>query len=813
MRILYLVLFVMGSLYQLNAQRGSVELFVYDSRQSPLVNATVELLNAADSALVKAAVADTKGLVVLENIIFGKYFLRVTETSHVPFYSNVFDLINNQLRLPAVQMTATAREMGGVTVTTRKPFIQKLSDRIVVNVENSILSSGASAFEVLERSPGVNIDPNDLISLRGRSGVLVMIDGKITAMSGQDLVNYLRSLPSSALDRIEIITNPSAKYDAAGNSGIIDIRLKKDQRFGTNGTLTAGYGQGVYPKANAGTSFNYRNKSINIFGSYNYAYRVNLNHLFLDRNFYTDAGIFNGKDLKDNYSKMYLNAHTARLGADYYAGKNTIIGFIVNGNFNRFERTNKNESLVIDPQNNPLNTFKTRAANNDRAGNWVANLNLKHSFDTTGRELTADFDYARYNSKSLSGTATSYYKMTGEPLQADYVLDGNQAGNLELLTAKSDYSQRFLQNGKLETGFKVSWVTADNDARFWDVSTGTPVNDAGKTNHFYYKENNHAAYVNLQKQWGKWDLQTGLRAEQTNIHTRQASGNVQWDSSYLQIFPSAFLNYHLQPEKTIGFSVSRRIDRPGYNQLNPFLFLIDVTTYATGSPGLLPQLTWSYELSYTVKSININLGYSRTRNNQNTAIARFADVFPNIPADENVTVQIPINLKSSDYYGISVSAPVRVSRWWNMLNNADFFYEKYNGQLGITQLKRGRPVARLQTNHTFNLKKGWSAELNANLNTGNQYGFMIFDPQWALGVGAQKNILKNRGTLRFSFTDIFWTSLPKAVITYDNYVEKWNAKRETRVATISFTYRFGSNKVLQARRRALGSDEERGRAN
>ena len=246
--------------------------------------------------------------------------------------------------------------------------------------------------------------------------------------------------------------------------------------------------------------------------------------------------------------------------------------------------------------------------------------------------------------------------------------------------------------------------------------------------------------------------------------------------------------------------------------LNPFLFLIDVTTYSTGRPGLLPQLTWSYEMSYTVKSISVTLGYSHTRNNQNVAIARFNDVFPNIPSDDNVTVQIPINLKSSDYVGVSIAVPVRISSWWNMLNNANFFYEKYNGSLGITQLNRGRPALQLQSNSSFTLKKGWSLEWNGNLNTGGQYGFMVVKPQWAMGVGVQKMMMKNKATLRAGITDIFWTNLPRGLITYDNYREKWQAKRETRVASINFTYRFGSNKVQQARRRNTASEEERRRA-
>lgn len=791
--------------------QGKIEIKLQNDQGQAMPNASVELLRATDSSLLKIALSDEQGLALFESIAPGRYLLKATAVNHATAYSAPFVLESNY-QAPILQLSALAKEMNAVTVTARKPFIQKLTDRIVVNVESSILATGSSAFELLERAPGVNIDPNDIISLRGRSGVIIMVDGKPTAMSGQDLANYLRSLPSAAIERIEIITNPSAKYDAAGNSGIIDIRLKKDQRFGTNGTFTTGYGQGVYPKANGGTTFNYRNKSLNIFGSYNYAWRINLNHLLLDRNFYSDAGVFNGQDLKDNFSKMRLNSHTARLGADYYLGKKTVIGVIVNGNFNRFRRSNDNESIVIDYQKQPVNTFETDARNNDRARNWVANFNIKHVFDSTGRELTTDIDYGEYRNSSLSTTATEYYRLDGTPLQPDYILDGDQLGKLKLFTTRADYSQPFLKNGKLETGFKLSFVTADNDAKFWDVSSGTPVNDVNKTNHFYYRENNNAAYINLQKQWGKWILQTGLRAEQTNVSTRQAFGNIRWDSSYLQFFPSAFLNYHLAEDKTLGLSISRRIDRPGYNQLNPFLFLIDVTTYSTGRPGLLPQLTWSYEASYTVKSINITLAYSHTRNNQNIAIARFRDVFPNIPSDDNVTVQIPINLSSSDYVGMSISAPIRVNSWWNMLNNGNLFYEKFNGSLGITQLNKGRPALQLQSNHTFSLKKGWTLEFNANLNTGGQYGFMVLDPQWAIGAGFQKMLMKNKATIRAGITDIFWTNLPRAVITYDNYVEKWHAYRETRVANISFTYRFGSNKVQQARRRSLGSDEERRRA-
>ena len=278
-------------------------------------------------------------------------------------------------------------------------------------------------------------------------------------------------------------------------------------------------------------------------------------------------------------------------------------------------------------------------------------------------------------------------------MRPDYILNGDQDGRLKLYTVKSDYVNPLKKGAKLEAGFKISIVSADNDAKFWDVSSGTPQNDVNKTNHFNYNENNNAAYINLHKDFKKFNLQVGFRGEQTNINTRQYNGNIQYDSSYFQLFPSAFFNYKLSEDKTLGLSLSRRIDSPGYSQLNPFLFLIDVTTYATGRPGLLPQLTWSYEMSYTLKSLRFTLGYSHTKNNQNIAIARFKDVFPNIPSDDNVTVQIPINLAHSDNIGLTISAPVKITKWWNMINNANLYYEKFNGSLGITQLNAGKPAA------------------------------------------------------------------------------------------------------------------------
>ncbi len=811
---LIISLLFIATLTAQTAVRGKIVFKIVTNEQQPLANATAELLRSKDSSLLKTALSDKNGLVEFEQIPLGLYIIK---TSAVNYEKNISAIITvseeqHNTSVADVVMKPAATQLKTIEVTGRKPFIQRLGDRIVVNVENSVVNAGSSAFDVLERSPGILIDANDNLSMRGRSGVIIMIDGKPSPMSGADLVNYLRSLPANAIERIDLITNPSSKYDAAGNAGIIDIRMKKDQRFGTNGSVTAGYGQGVYPKANSGVNFNHRNKNVNLFGGYNYSYRKNLNNLLLDRNFFTNTGEFTGKDEKNNYTTIPGNLHTLRLGADFFPSKKTVFGFVINSNANLFDPANRNSSVVSDANKQPVFTFRTQSKNHNENKNAVANFNIKHTFDSTGRELTADLDLGYFGINNNSSVATSYYKLDGSNLQPDYILDGLQDGILRLATIKADYTHPLKRKARIDAGFKSSLVHADNDARFFDMSSGTPENDVNKTNHFYYDENINAAYVNYKKEFKKFDFQIGVRTENTNVKTRQVKGEVRWDSSYTQLFPSAFFNYRLKENQTLGVSVSRRIDRPNYSQLNPFMFLIDVTTYSTGNPSLLPQFTWSYELNYTIKNINVTLGYSKTKNNQNLVITRFKDAFPNIPSDDNITVQIPVNLTSSDYYGLTVAAPVRINRWWNMINNANIFYNHFNGNLSGTTLDNGKVVTNLSTNNSFVFGKGWTSELFANYNSGGQYGFMVMRPQWGIGAGVQKSLWKGKGQVRLNITDIFWTNLPKGTITYNNYIEYWRAYRETRVANLSFTYRFGNNKVQQARRRVTASEEERQRA-
>jgi iron complex outermembrane recepter protein len=522
---------------------------------------------------------------------------------------------------------------------------------------------------------------------------------------------------------------------------------------------------------------------VNLFGNYNYAYRENLNHLIINRNFF-ENGVFKGSDDKDNYAHMPVNSHSLRLGADFFPSKNTIIGFVVNTNYSRFRRNAEITTTVNDLQYQPDFKFISTGTNNDKNGNAVANINFKHKFDSTGKELTADLDYGTFQSNSLTRTASRFFNLDGTKKREDDILDGDQIGDLQLKTAKIDYSNPLKKGAKFEAGFKSSLVSSDNDAKFFNVLPSGPVVDNGKTNRFFYKEYNNAGYLNFSKEAKKYSVQLGLRGEHTNVNTRQARTGETFHTNYFQLFPSAFFNYKLKEDKTLGVSVSRRIDRPGYSQL---------------------------------KNLNFTLGYSHTTDPQNVVLSPILAVIPNFPIapdqDSNITVQIPVNLESSDYFGLTATTPIRISKWWNMINNLNVYYNEVKGSLNGAAPFAGAIIGNIRTNNTFTFKKGWTAELNANFNTGGRSGYSDSKVQWALSTGVQKNIMEGKGTVRFNFTDIFWTNRPRSTITYKGrYIENWQAYRESRVANLTFTYRFGNNKVQQARRRTTASEEEIRRA-
>ncbi|MDX1760601.1 MAG: TonB-dependent receptor [Christiangramia sp.] len=770
----------------------------------PVPGAIITLIRASDQVMVKAEFSDDNGDFFFKDIEPQELQIIIEHPDFSFFQGTPFELSEN-LNMGPIPMNPRSSELDEVEIVVTKSFIEQRFDKTIINVDKSISNAGNTALEVLEKAPGLVIDQNDNISMRGRSGVIVMINGKQVPLSGSELANMLRGLSSNSVEKIELITNPSAKYEAAGSAGIIDIRLKKDNKIGTNGTLSSGFGMGEYFKTTQGIQLNHRGAKINVFGNYNYSNRDEFNHLDIYRQFLNGGEVTGGYDQQNRF-KFNIESHNARIGADYNVSENSIIGIAAYGIVTNFERTNKNKSMVLDTQLQPQSYFTTKGESTNERPSGGVNLNFMTILDSIGKELSVDLDYVQYKNTDLQEYNTEYFNLDGENAQDSYILYGNLSGNLTIKSAKVDYSQPFPWiKGNLEAGAKSSIVEADNDLKFYDRSRGGDELDENISNHFLYEENINAAYLNLNSQREKFSFQLGLRVENTNAEGNQITTGENFSRNYTQLFPSGFVGYTMNDNHNFGLSLSRRIDRPTYNQLNPFKTFLDPSTYSAGNPYLDPELSYSIELTHTLNQKYV-LKYSYTRTE---------DVIINVlsldPEQEQVVVQTNMNLATLDYYGFTATLPLSVGKWFNSINNATLYYGLYRGNLAKTDLDNGIPAFNLNSNNNFKFSKDWSAEIIGTYRSREIYGFLDVEPMWTASIGIQKQFWDQKGTLKLNLSDAFNTGKIRATTELTGYTERFFQTRDSRVLNLNFTYRFGKSDLTPAKRRTGGAEEEKNR--
>ncbi|UOG76646.1 TonB-dependent receptor [Hymenobacter tibetensis] len=786
---------------------------VQEASGKPVAFATLTLHRASDSVVVKSDFSDDNGGFRLAPVAAGRYLVLASQVGFVRRWSAPFEVATTAVQLPTLTLQASgATNLKEVTVVGQKPMFERLADRTIVNVEGSTLAAGASSLEVLGRSPGVTVDGNDNLALKGRQGVMVLIDGKRQPMTGSELADYLRALPADQVKSIELITNPPAKYEAQGSAGIIAINLKKDQRQGTNGTINASYGLGKYGNGKyiTGFSVNHRQKQVNTFGSYSYADRENFGALTINRNFFSypnEQKQFEGSTLQENFSHSLGRSHTWKAGLDYNLGENTVVGGTVNGQQYTTVMDGTNDSEQLDAASSPQSLYRSTNDQLFRTSNVAGNLNFRHTFatDSAGaRELTADADYARYERKRLQQLNTLYFL----PKDSVDILDGNQQGTLTIQSVKADYTHPFSKQLRLEAGGKASWVHSDNDVLFRIPGTdgSALIRDSRRSNIFIYDENINAGYVNLNYTLPGWTLQGGLRGEQTNVTGRPENPDEGFYRNYFQFFPSAAAKRKFSDNHETSLSLSRRIDRPSYGQLNPFRSYIDATTYGAGNPNLRPQTSYNFELTHTYKQkYSLGLSYSVTSDPIIGTVQ---------PADDSTraVVSTSQNLGKQQYVALTLNAPLEIAKWWTMNNNVVLYYNHFTGSLAGTDLNAGKAAYNVNSTSTFPLGKGWTIDLTGSYQSPEVYGFFRLRPQGQVTAGIQKSVWDRKGTFKLNVTDIFYTGVTRATSNYNNYVERFYQRGDSRVATFSFSYRFGNEKVAPTRRRQGGAEDEKRRA-
>ena len=792
---------------------------VLDDKSKPMEFATVMLLNAADSALVKGAFTNATGEYEFPQIKEGRYLLSASMMGFEKSWAGPITVgaTGNQ-NLPQLKLTEAVEQLKAVTVVGQKPMIEQQADRTVVNVEGSILASGGNALEVLERAPGVIVDKDDNINLNGKQGVIVMIDGRRTRMSGTEVANLLRNMPSDAVQRVDIITNPSAKYDADGNSGIIDIRTKKGKSEGFNGTLTAGTGYGRYEKANAGLSLNYRRGSVNWFGNYNYNYGRRFNALNLQRrNVAYPGGDLYPENFQINSQQYNFRPFTShnqsfKVGMDYSLNEKNIIGVSATGFVNSWDLNLNTVTKFRSAEDNSLveNNLSAGTVENGMS-NYSFNANYQRNFNKPGQELTADVEYTLFYGEKVDNiTNTTDYAHSSRTDEVG-VLNSITPSDIDILVGKIDYTQP-LKDGKAEFGAKSSFVTTDNDVRFYNlVGENNWQVDEGKTNHYRYNERINAAYANWSRKFGKLNVQTGLRAEHTWYEGKSYTKGEVRSRDYLELFPSAYLQYSINEKHQAGLSYSRRIDRPSYQMLNPFVYVLDRYSYFQGNPDLQPQFTNQIQANYTfMKMYSLNLGFSHTAEAY-TQVPEIRRVDTEEGKSELVTYATMKNLADLYNMNLNLSLPMQYTKWWSAQNSLSLFHNRFKGELLGQTLDASATSYNLNLMNRFKLSPAVSAELTGFYNSPGVVAAMKSREMWAVNTGVQYTFMNKAATLKLNVNDIFNTMRWKATQNHGGLDMTIQNNWESRQARLSFTYNFGNKEVKPMRRRKNAGEEEQRR--
>jgi iron complex outermembrane recepter protein len=775
----------------------SLRVLVMDERKNVLTGATVYLLNH-DSVVIRMAAADTSGSVDFIHIAAGKYRVRASQAGYEDGYSAWIDLEKNSSFSHTITLLHKSGLLKDVTVVGKKPPIQFLPDKTVINPEASITNAGATIMEVLEKSPGITVGKDGSIIMKGKPSVTVLIDNKPTQLSGADLQAYLSGISASQVDAIELIENPGAKYDASGNAGIINIKLKSTRQKGFNGSMNLSAGQGVYSKTNNSLNLNYRNGKINLF--LNYGMRISRERMkmytlrkYFDSN-HEDSALLE----QPNVNKSLQKAHNVKMGLDFFASDRTTLGLVFTGGL--FDREAKIFADIdwMDPEYNIDSTINTWGENNNHFKRGGISVNGRHKIDGNS-ELSADLDYVRF---SINGDQNFQTQLAEQGSEIS-ATKGNIPSRLEIVTLKADYTRRF-NRFTLETGLKTAINKTDNLADYYYYYDNTWEADLGRSNHFLYDERISALYASVDAEKGKWHWQTGLRYELTSYKARQLGNAVVKDSAfsrdYGSLFPTAFVSYQADSNNTFTFRFGRRIDRPAFQTLNPFVVTLNKYTYETGNQFIKPQYTWNFELMHSYKQmLTTQISYSHLRD-------YFSQIFIIDNNSSNVNKNIILytrgNVGSFRNFGITETFQWPVTRWWNLTAVAVFNHKIIKGvvwaplEAHISQLN-------VSLNNQFQLKKGWGFEVSGYYQTKSQIDLQEWlTPQGELNLGVSKQVLKNKGTLRLSVRDLTYFQNYSGYSTFQNAYEPFEVKWDSRVVRLSFNWRFG--KAMKAVKRSEG---------
>lgn len=685
----------------------------------------------------------------------------------------------------------TVKQLKEVNITSTAPVITMQGGTMVVNVAKTTTAAGSTAWEVLQKAPGVIVDNTDNLTLNGKS-VTVYIDGRPSRLSGEDLKNLLSSTPGGNIDKLELMSNPSTKYDAQG-AAIINIKMIKSKDLGTNGTATISGGFGRYARTTEGFTLNNRSKGVNIYGGYDYMHTNQFTATTSERRF--KDGILEDND----YNRDNRNTHNVKAGADFDLNKNTSAGVLLKGSFGSRGRNADNKTGLPD------STFMQHAGGDQSIVNPSVNVYFKTGSEKKKNEFTFNADYFSYNKDWNDMFTGQYYNAGKTPIGDQTNIRNNADSRINVYSASADYVQPF-KFARLEAGIKTTFTETDNDM-IWENKFGDNwQNDAGKTNHFIYKESINAAYVGLNKTIKKYTFNVVLRGEHTHATGNSLTIDQRFTRDYFQLFPSASISYMKDAKNQFSLSYRRSINRFGFEIVNPFITYKTAYSYQQGNPNIKPVLNQSIEATWAHNySIFTTLAYSRSTDNLSVVFRQDPDTKIMVTSYDN---QAAFNVV---YANLVVSKPVtkKIRTTWTLMG----LYINVNTNLDGIQYKKDNVTAIVNTQNQFTLPAGFMAELNASFQSPFTMGYASLRSMGFVDLGLRKTIMKGNGSLKLGVNDLFNTKQLRFDVKYAAIDNNSRIDMDTRVVNLTFNYKFGNKNVKQNKARKNTIEAEAGRTN
>lgn len=670
-----------------------------------------------------------------------------------------------------------------IVITKKKALYTQKSDKMVFNVENSIVSEGGTALDVLSRAPGVVVSQDGELSIRGQQGVGVMINGKLTQLSQKELANYLKSTTSSNIKQIEVITNPSSKYDATGKAGIINIILKKPNSDGLKGTAFTNYGRGRKNRTNSGLNLSYNKDKFGIFGNYSYTFRGEEERKEFNQIQYTDITRqeIATKNHQNSITDEPLTSNNFKIGTTYEVSPKTNLEVYIDSKIGRYENIADGRNTLVNGLDQLLFDASTYNDSKEQWNDYTYSFSGVHKFNSEGKNMSFDFEYE--TSKFRSNQFQSAQNI--DPSNAASINDrrGFIPSQLKVFTGKVDFVNPLKEKQSLEWGFKTSLKNNDNPSVYEYYDNNDWIVDPNSTNHFEYKEQIYAGYANYKYQLEKLSIQGGIRTEYTAINIAQKTLNEEHKSDYLKWFPSISMKYELTTDHAMHASYSKRINRPSQFDLNPFRFYDDSFNYSQGNPNLIPEITHTAEVGYAWKSnFMASLYLSQTKD-------VFTEIYVYNP-ENNTTVTSQINIDKSYNYGLNITNTAEFNKWWSLNTLFNVFENKFMGNVLNSTTVDPIATLNLSLQNSFTITDSWKAEVNGQYQSKSNLGIYERDAFFDLSIGISKQILASKGNIKLNVTDVFNTNnFNINSVTGQTSINK-RYDLDNRIATIAFTYRI-----------------------